>query len=77
VHPAEHPPQTGEPSRVVTIPLVRDGKAMVDVNLGAARDLVASGLRSLPWEGLMLSHGDPAIPTTQIPARRRPIDHQE
>jgi len=38
--------------------------------LGVARELVASGLRSLPWEGLMLSHGDPAIPTTQIPARR-------
>jgi nicotinate phosphoribosyltransferase len=77
VHPAGHPPQTSEPSRVVTIPLVRDGKAAVDVDLGAARDLVVSGLRSLPWEGLMLSHGDPAIPTTQIPARRRPIDHQE
>ena len=75
VHPAGHPPQTSEPSRVVTIPLVRDGKAVVDVDLGVARDLVASGLRSLPWEGLMLSHGDPAIPTTQIPARR--IDHQE
>jgi nicotinate phosphoribosyltransferase len=70
VHPAGHPPQTDEPSRVVTIPLVRDGEAVVDVSLGAARDLVASGLRSLPWEGLMLSHGDPAIPTTQIPARR-------
>jgi len=75
VHPAGHPPQTSEPCRVVTIPLVRDGKSVVDVNLGAARALVASGLRSLPWEGLMLSHGDPAIPTTQIPARR--IDHQE
>jgi nicotinate phosphoribosyltransferase len=77
VHPAGHPPQTSEPSRVVTVPLVRDGKAVVDVNLGVARDLVASGLRSLPWEGLMLSHGDPAIPTTHIPVRRRPIDHQE
>ena len=77
VHPAGHPLQTGEPSRVVTVPLVRDGKAVIDVDLGVARDLVMSGLRSLPWEGLMLSHGDPAIPTTQIPARRRPIDHQE
>jgi nicotinate phosphoribosyltransferase len=77
VHPAGHPPQTSEPSRVVTVPLVRDGKAVIDVNLGVARDLVASGLRSLPWEGLMLSHGDPAIPTTHIPVRRRPIDHQE
>ena len=70
MHPAGHPPQTDEPSRAVTIPLVRDGKAVVDVSLGVARDLVTSGLRSLPWEGLMLSHGDPAIPTTQIPARR-------
>jgi nicotinate phosphoribosyltransferase len=77
VHPAGHPPQTSEPSRVVTIPLVRDGKAVTDMDLGVARDLVASGLRSLPWEGLMLSHGDPAIPTTQIPVRHRPIDHQE
>jgi nicotinate phosphoribosyltransferase len=77
VHPAGHPPQTTEPSRVLTVPLVRNGQAVVDVNLGVARELVASGLRSLPWEGLMLSHGDPAIPTTQIPARRRPIDQQE
>jgi nicotinate phosphoribosyltransferase len=36
--------------------------------LSAARELVASGLRSLPWEGLNLSHGEPAIPTTQIRA---------
>jgi nicotinate phosphoribosyltransferase len=62
---------------VLTIPLVRDGQPVIDLDLGAARDLVASGLRSLPWEGLMLSHGDPAIPTTQIPARRQPIDQQE
>jgi nicotinate phosphoribosyltransferase len=77
VHSAGHPPQTTEPSRVLTVPLVRNGQAVVDVNLGVARELVASGLRSLPWEGLMLSHGDPAIPTTQIPTRRRPIDQQE
>ena len=77
VHPVGHPPTTTEPSRVLTIPLVRHGEAVVDVDLGVARKLVASGLRSLPWEGLMLSHGDPAIHTTQIPARRRPIDQQE
>jgi nicotinate phosphoribosyltransferase len=77
VHPAGHPPQTTEPSRVLTIPLVRDGQLATDLDLGVARKLVASGLRSLPWEGLMLSHGDPAIPTTQIPARRQPIDQQE
>ncbi|HEY2198990.1 MAG TPA: nicotinate phosphoribosyltransferase [Mycobacterium sp.] len=80
VYPAGHPPSTTEPSRVLTIPLVRGGRTVIDVGpeaLGAARKLVASGLRSLPWEGLMLSHGDPAIPTTQIPARRPPTDTQE
>ena len=77
VHPAGHPPPTREPCRVLTIPLARRGEAVVDADLGAARKLVASGLRSLPWEGLMLSHGEPAIPTTQIPARRPPIDTQE
>jgi nicotinate phosphoribosyltransferase len=73
VYPAGHPPSNTEPSRVLTIPLVRSGTTVIDLSpeaLGVARELVAAGLRSLPWEGLMLSHGDPAIPTTQIPARR-------
>ena len=83
VHPiGQRPPhaQHTEPSRVLTIPLVRGGRTMIDLGaeaLGVTRELVASGLRSLPWEGLMLSHGDPAIPTTQIPARRPPTDTQE
>jgi nicotinate phosphoribosyltransferase len=83
VHPiGQRPPdaQHTEPSRVLTIPLVRGGRTVIDVGgdaLGVARELVASGLRSLPWEGLMLSHGEPAIPTTQIPARRPPTDTQE
>lgn len=68
VYPAGHPPKAADDCRVLTIPLVRDGQPVVEVNLGAARTLVAAGLRSLPWEGLMLSGGDPAIPTTQIPA---------
>jgi nicotinate phosphoribosyltransferase len=80
VHPIGQRPSNSEPSRVLTIPLVRSGKTVIDLGteaLGEARELVASGLRSLPWEGLMLSHGDPAIPTTQIPARRPPTDTQE
>ncbi len=77
VYPAGRPPPHGEPSRVLTVPLVRDGDQVAETNLGAARELVASGLRSLPWEGLMLSHGDPAIPTTQIPVPRPPADTQE
>jgi nicotinate phosphoribosyltransferase len=70
VHPAGHPPATAEPFRVLTTPLVRRGEVVAEPSLAAARELVASGLRSLPWEGLNLSHGDPAIPTTQIPARQ-------
>jgi nicotinate phosphoribosyltransferase len=71
VHPAGHSPETTEPSRVLTIPLVRAGQAVAEIDLGVARSRVASGLRSLPWEGLVLSHGDPAIPTVQIPALYR------
>jgi nicotinate phosphoribosyltransferase len=73
VYPAGRPPATTEPCRELTIPLVRDGQVVVetgDAALATARRLVASGLRSLPWEGLKLAHGDPAIPTTHIPARR-------
>ena len=67
VYPAGRTPSGSEPFRVLTIPLVRGGEVMADTGLAAARTLVASGLRSLPWEGLKLAHGEPAIPTTQIP----------
>jgi nicotinate phosphoribosyltransferase len=77
VYPAGRPPPHSEPSRVLTVPLVRNGEPIAETDLGVARELVASGLRSLPWEGLMLSHGDPAIPTTQIPVPRPPTDTQE
>jgi nicotinate phosphoribosyltransferase len=71
VHAAGRPPSTTEPFRVLTTALVRGGEVVADtghVALAAARDLVASGLHSLPWEGLTLAPGDPAIPTVQIPA---------
>jgi len=69
VHPAGRKPSTTEPHRVLTTPLVRDGQVvadMGDVALAAARERVAAGLHSLPWEGLALSAGDPAIPTQTI-----------
>ncbi|OBJ51282.1 nicotinate phosphoribosyltransferase [Mycobacterium sp. 1423905.2] len=69
VHPAGRPPATTEPFRVLTTPLVRQGQIVADTGdtaLAAARELVAAGLRSLPWEGLKLSAGDPAIPTQTI-----------
>lgn len=72
VYPAGRPPEVSDPCRMLIIPLVRGGQPVVDANLAAARELVACGLRSLPWEGLKLSHGDPAIPTTADPAA--PLD---
>ena len=69
VYPAGRPPATDEPFRVLTTALVRGGEVVAGTGsaaLAAARELVASGLHSLPWEGLTLAHGEPAIPTVQI-----------
>jgi nicotinate phosphoribosyltransferase len=68
VHPLGRLPDVAGPHRVLTTPLVRDGAIVGEPDLAAARELVASGLRSLPWEGLSLSPGDPAIPTQIISA---------
>ena len=45
------------------------GQLLAAPDLDAARERVAEGLRSLPWEGLALSRGEPAIPTRQLEAR--------
>src|SRR5699024_1718770 len=69
VHPAgaDAPPAPeGLTARRLAVPLVRGGQAVGDADpaaaLTAARDRVAAGLRSLPWEGLRLTAGDPALP---------------
>jgi nicotinate phosphoribosyltransferase len=47
------------------VPLVRGGEVVDGLpTLADSRKLVSLGLVSLPWEGLKLSDGDPAIPTT-------------
>ncbi len=53
--------------RTLTVPLVCQGEP-VDGSLGleAARERVKEGLHSLPWDGLKLSRGEPAIPTRMI-----------
>ncbi|MFW0790037.1 nicotinate phosphoribosyltransferase [Gordonia sp. CPCC 205333] len=54
----------GEQVRPLQIPLVRAGEAVDGLpGLTDARDHLAAALVSLPWEGLGLSHGDPAVPT--------------
>lgn len=55
------------PARPLQIPLVRGGKPVEGLpSLTQSRDHLTAGLVSLPWEGLGLSHGDPAIPTRFI-----------
>jgi nicotinate phosphoribosyltransferase len=72
VHPAGQPPaeQDGLVARPLAVPLVRAGKPVADLVLAAARKRVDNGLHSLPWDGLKLSRGEPAIPTRMIPTRR-------
>jgi nicotinate phosphoribosyltransferase len=67
VYPATgpQPAANGFQTRDLLLPMVRGGKIADDrPTLQDARDLVARGLVSLPWEGLKLSPGEPAIPTT-------------
>lgn len=72
VHPAGDPPPT--PPELVgtplTVPLVRGGRIVADLGLEPARARVAAGLVSLPWDGLKLSKGDPAVPTRMIAPTR-------
>ncbi|GAC69137.1 nicotinate phosphoribosyltransferase [Gordonia soli] len=66
VYRAAEPVPTVDGLRVrpLQIPLVRDGTPVADLpTLEDGRRHLADALVSLPWEGLGLSHGDPAVPT--------------
>ena len=57
-------PDSDEYDRALQIPLVRAGQTVDDLpTLDDARARLRRALVSLPWEGLKLSHGEPAIPT--------------
>ncbi|WP_040794817.1 nicotinate phosphoribosyltransferase [Nocardia higoensis] len=69
VYPAcAEAPSGGEfRARELLVPLVRGGDAVPGLpTLEDSRELVRRGLVSLPWEGLKLSEGEPAIPTTFV-----------
>lgn len=72
VYPFGRRPQ-GESGRDLMVDFVRNGEPTTEFDVAAARERVKEGLLSLPWDGLKLSRGEPAIPTRII----SPASHQE
>jgi nicotinate phosphoribosyltransferase len=61
---ADGAPAAAPHDRALVVPLMRGGQPVGDpVTLEEGRQRVREGLVSLPWEGLKLSQGEPAIPT--------------
>ena len=59
--------EEGPHDRQLQVPMLRGGQPVGDPpSLESSRQRVRDGLVSLPWEGLKLSHGEPAIPTVYV-----------
>ena len=59
--------EEGQHDRQLQVPLLRGGQPAGDQpSLEQSRQRVRDGLVSLPWEGLKLSQGEPAIPTVYV-----------
>ena len=73
VYLRDTPPVAAGGDRDLVIPMVRSGQVLPDLpDLAQGRARLADALVSLPWEGLKLSQGEPAIPTLlpDLPERR-------
>ncbi len=69
VHPADAPPELGPHDRTLVVPMVEAGALRTDLpTLAQSRAHLATTLVTLPWEGLTLSRGEPAIPTVFLDA---------
>lgn len=67
VFQASAQPELGPHDRLVQIPLMRGGKVTDEVpTLEQNRERLRAALVSVPWEGLKLSRGEPAIPTIYL-----------
>jgi nicotinate phosphoribosyltransferase len=61
---AGRPPEPGDGERLMQRPLVRNGKRVDGLpNLDESREHLREVTITLPWDGLKLSRGEPAIPT--------------
>jgi nicotinate phosphoribosyltransferase len=61
--------QLGEHDRLLQRPLMRAGDPVADLpGLPASREHLRRAMVSLPWDGLKLSRGEPAIPTRLVAA---------
>ncbi len=64
VHAAARQPAAGPHDRVLPVPLIRGGDLVPGLEtLDEGRERLRAALVSVPWEGLKLSRGEPAIPT--------------
>ncbi|WNV82732.1 nicotinate phosphoribosyltransferase [Umezawaea sp. Da 62-37] len=65
VFPFHEQPDLDEHDRLLHVPLLRGGQPADGVaTLAESRERLRAALVSVPWEGLKLSRGEPAIPTT-------------
>jgi nicotinate phosphoribosyltransferase len=58
--------EEGPHDRQLQVPMMRGGEPVGLPTLDESRQRVREGLVSLPWEGLKLSQGEPAIPTVNV-----------
>ena len=64
VHLASAPLPAGPHDRVLPVPLLHKGERVPGLeSLDQARERLRAALISVPWEGLKLSRGEPALPT--------------
>jgi nicotinate phosphoribosyltransferase len=62
-------PERRPHDRLLQRPYVTGGVPVDPVPLADSREHLRQALISIPWEGLKLSAGDPAIPVTMVPTR--------
>ncbi|MBY8848474.1 nicotinate phosphoribosyltransferase, partial [Saccharothrix sp. MB29] len=65
VFPHDERPEPGDHDRLLPVALVREGRRVEGLDtLAESRERLRAALVTVPWEGLKLSRGEPAIPTT-------------